>query len=108
MATLPYGKEIFTIDRHHSLTNYFSQPTLNARQARWVDFLGGFDFEIKHLQGNENRVVDTLSRKLQSLYEISSSEWKSPFAEIIQRVAEQDMVYQQIRQQVHHSTSKEK
>eukprot|EP00253_Pinus_taeda_P012645 PITA_12645 len=45
------GKKFLLLTDHHSLTNYFSQPTLNARQARWVDFLSGFDFEIKHLQG---------------------------------------------------------
>eukprot|EP00253_Pinus_taeda_P016078 PITA_16078 len=59
------GRKFLLLTDHHSLTNYFSQPTLNARQARWVDFLSGFDFEIKHLQGKENRVADALSRKVQ-------------------------------------------
>jgi len=48
------GRIFLLLTDHHSLTNYFNQPTLNARQARWVDFLGGFDFEIKHLKGKEN------------------------------------------------------
>eukprot|EP00253_Pinus_taeda_P006325 PITA_06325 len=48
------GRKFLLLTDHHSLTNYFSHPTLNARQARWVDFLSGFDFEIKHLQGKEN------------------------------------------------------
>lgn len=38
---------------HHNLINYFKQPTLNARQARGVDFLSEFDFEIKHLKGKK-------------------------------------------------------
>ena len=101
------GKNFLLMTDHHSLTNYFSQPTLNARQARWVDFLSGFDFEIKHLKGKENRVADALSMKLQCLYEISCSEWKSPFEEMIKKAAEQDTVYQQIKQQVQWSTSKE-
>ena len=92
------GRKFLLLTDQHSLTNYFSQPTLNSRQAWWVDFLGGFDFKIKHLKGKENSVADALSHKLQSFYEISSSEWKSPFVEMIQRETEQDMVYQQIRQ----------
>jgi hypothetical protein len=35
----------------------FDQPKLNARQARWMDLLSEFDFEIKHIKGKENRVV---------------------------------------------------
>ena len=90
---------------HHSLTNYFSQPTLNARQARWADFLSGFDFDIKHLKGIENWVADTLSRKVQCLYEISFSEWKSPFEDMIRKATEQDAEYQEIKQQVQQPTS---
>jgi len=55
---------------HSSLTNFFKQPNLNARQARWIVFLSEFDFDIKHLKGEENRVVDGLSRKLCCVYEI--------------------------------------
>ena len=29
----------------------FDQPTLNARKARWLEFLCEFDFEIKHIKG---------------------------------------------------------
>lgn len=78
---------------HHSLTNYLSQPTLNAKQARWVDFLSNFDIEIKHLKVKENRVVDALSRKVHCLYEISYSKWKSPFEEMIKKTVEQDVMY---------------
>eukprot|EP00253_Pinus_taeda_P010631 PITA_10631 len=94
------GRKFLLHTDHHSLTNYFSQPTLNARQARWVDFLSGFDFDIKHLQGKENKVADALSRKVQSLYEISISGWKSPFLEIIKEIADQDTEYQQLKLQI--------
>lgn len=87
------GRKFLLLTDHHSLTNYFSQPTLNARQVRWVDFLSSFDFEIKHLKGKENKVVDALSRKVQCLYKISFSEWKIPFEEIIKRAVEQDAEY---------------
>lgn len=44
------GRKFLILTNHHSLTNYFSQPTLNAKQAQWVYFLSGFDFKIKHLK----------------------------------------------------------
>eukprot|EP00253_Pinus_taeda_P019414 PITA_19414 len=87
------GRKFLLHTDQHSLTNYFSQPTLNARQARWVDFLSGFDFEIKHLQGKENKVADALSRKIHNLYEVSFSRWESPFMEIIKESADQDTEY---------------
>jgi len=58
------GRKFLLLIYHHSLTDFFSQPTLNVRNAQWVDFLSGFDFEIRNLKGKENRVVESLSRKL--------------------------------------------
>ena len=46
-----------------SLKYLFDHPSLNARKARWLKFLCDFYFEIKHVKGKENEVVDTLSRK---------------------------------------------
>ena len=34
---------------------------MNARLARWLSFLSEYDFEIKHIKGKENEVVDALS-----------------------------------------------
>jgi len=45
-----------------SLKYLFDQQILNARQARWLAFLSEYDFEIKHIKGKENEVVDALSR----------------------------------------------
>ena len=36
---------------HYGLKYLFDQTTLNARQARWLEFLCEFDFEIKHIKG---------------------------------------------------------
>ena len=35
---------------HCGLKYLFDQPTLNSRQARWLEFLCEFDFEIKHIK----------------------------------------------------------
>eukprot|EP00253_Pinus_taeda_P026205 PITA_26205 len=100
--------EVCTDANYHSLTNYFSQPTLNVRHTWWADFQSSFDLEIKHLKGKENQVANALSQKLQCLYEVSCSEEKSPFGEMIKKLAKQDVVYQQIKQQVELPNNKEK
>jgi len=84
---------------HHSLINYFKQPTLNAKQAYWANFLSEFDFEIKHLKEKENRVGDALSRKVNCLYEISFSESRTTFFEQIQESSMQDSTYKHLWQQ---------
>lgn len=81
------GNKFMLIIDHHSLTNYFKQTTMNARQSCWVDFLSRFDFEIKHLKSKENCVADELSRKANCLYEISFSEAQNTFKEKIKEVA---------------------
>ena len=51
----------------------FDRPTLNAKQARWLEFLREFDFEIKHIKEKENKVADALSRKVQEMHVASVS-----------------------------------
>jgi hypothetical protein len=36
---------------HNGLKYLFDQPTLNARQSRWLEFLCEYNFEIKHIKG---------------------------------------------------------
>ena len=58
---------------HYGLKYLFDQPTLNARKARWMEFLCEFDFEIKHIKGKENKVVVALSREVQKMHVASLS-----------------------------------
>ena len=55
------NKFILMMD-NKGLKYLLDQPNLNARQARWIDFLSEYDFEIQHIKGKENKVVDALSR----------------------------------------------
>lgn len=48
---------------HHSLTYLLNQKTLSRRQARWTKLLANFDVEFRYIQGPDNSVADTLSRK---------------------------------------------
>jgi hypothetical protein len=61
---------------HCGLRSLFDQPKLNVRQSRWMDLLSEFDFEIKNIKGNENRVAHALSRsmKVVHLEVVSASE----------------------------------
>ena len=48
---------------HRSLQYIFTQPNLNARQRRWMEFLCEYNFEVKYVQDKENKVADALSRR---------------------------------------------
>jgi hypothetical protein len=55
---------IFELRTNHcGMKNLFVQPTLNAIQTRWMEFLSNYNFKIKHIKGKENQVADALSRR---------------------------------------------
>jgi hypothetical protein len=62
------GRRFVLMTDHCGLRHLFDQPKLNARQARWMALLSEFDFEIKHIKGKENRVVDALSRSVKMIH----------------------------------------
>ena len=68
MEALLDGRKFELRTYHCGLEYLFDQPTLNVRKARWLDFLCEFDFEIKHIKGKENKVVDTLSGKVHEMH----------------------------------------
>jgi hypothetical protein len=70
------GRRFVLMTDHSGLRYLFGQPKLNVRQAKWMDLLSDFDFEIKHIKGKENRVVDALSRimKVVHLAVVSANE----------------------------------
>ena len=60
--------QMFEISTYHCGMKYlFDQPTLNSKQARWLEFLCEFNFEIKHIKGKENKADDALSRKVHEM-----------------------------------------
>ena len=64
--------------------NYlFEHPTLNARQTRWMEFLCEYDFDIKHIKGKENKVVDALSRKICVMHVVAISTYTLDFKDKI-------------------------
>ena len=56
------GRKFLLKTNNMSLKYFFDQLDLNARQARWLAFLSEYHFELKHIKGKENKVVDGLTR----------------------------------------------
>jgi dGTP triphosphohydrolase len=53
---------------HSGLRYLFDQPKLNSRKFRWMALFSEFNFEIKHINGKENKVVDALSRSMKVIH----------------------------------------
>jgi hypothetical protein len=57
------GKNFELKTDHQSLKHLFTQRDLNARQRRWSEFMSEYDFGISYINGKENVVADSLSRR---------------------------------------------
>lgn len=65
----PVHEQEFTwVTDHKSLTYLMDQKDLSGRQARWLEKLAGFDFDVQYVPGVENVLPDALSR----LYEFDA------------------------------------
>ena len=58
-----YGEKIQVFTDHKSLKYLFTQPDLNLRQRRWMEFVADYDMQILYHPGKANVVADALSRK---------------------------------------------
>ena len=47
---------------HRALIHLMKQPRLSGRQARWLEKISDFDFEIIYIEGTSNILADALSR----------------------------------------------
>jgi RNase H-like domain found in reverse transcriptase/Integrase zinc binding domain len=56
------GCKIHIVTDHKALEFFKMQQHLNSRQARWMEFLACFDFDINYVKGETNLVADLLSR----------------------------------------------
>ena len=81
---------------HNDLKYLFDQPTLNARQSRWLEFLSEYDFDIKHIKGKENKVVDALSRRVHELHVIEISMYQSDLKHRIIEATKLDLQYKEL------------
>jgi len=49
---------------------------LNARPARWLEFLSEYDLDIKHIKGKENKAADALSRRVHEMHPTAISMYR--------------------------------
>ena len=52
------GKRFLLMSDNINLKYLFDQQNMNARKSRWLYFLSECDFEIKHIKGKENKLVE--------------------------------------------------
>ena len=76
------------------------QPNLNARQARWLAFLSEYDFEIKHIKGKENKVVDALSRNAKLSFVAAINTYKTDLEEQLEEGIRLNENYQNLQAKV--------
>ncbi|SCV70157.1 BQ2448_1551 [Microbotryum intermedium] len=56
------GIHFTVLTDHESLKYLKTQENLSKRQARWVEHLADYDFDITYIPGGENNVADAMSR----------------------------------------------
>jgi hypothetical protein len=81
---------------HNGLKYLFDQPTLNVRQSRWLEFLSEYDFDIKHIKGKENKVVDALSRRVHELHATTINMYQSDLKDKILETAKSNLQYKEL------------
>jgi hypothetical protein len=59
------GSTLFARTDHEPLTWLASQKHLNRRQARWMEFLSGFQYTLLYIKRDKNICADALSCMLQ-------------------------------------------
>jgi hypothetical protein len=83
---------------HNGIKYLFDQPNLNARQRRWLEFLSEYDFDIMHIKGKENKMVDALSRRVQELHAITISMYQSNLKYKITKATKSYLQYKELVQ----------
>jgi len=78
---------------------------LNARQARWLAFLSEYDFEMKHIKGKENRVVDALNHTIHIIHVTFEIRLKNDLRERIKSTIDEDEKCRKIMQKIQQQNS---
>jgi hypothetical protein len=71
------GRRFKLRTNNSDLKYLFGKPTFNARQTRWMEFPSEYDFDINHIKGKENKVVDALNRRAHEMHATTISMYKT-------------------------------
>lgn len=98
------GTKFTVTTDHHSLQYLKTQSHLSPRQARWIEFLEEFDFEMIYRPGKDNVVADALSRrpdlKVNELIETEAN-ISTPILEQIKQAYQHDPLTRHVLQHGH-------
>ena len=83
-----------------SLRYLFQQPNLNARQARWLDFISEYHFDLNHIKCKENKILDALIWQTDMIYEVTLSQTSSNLHKMIRTANRVDRFYVEILKKV--------
>jgi hypothetical protein len=86
----------------------FGQPTLNVRKSRWLEFLSEYDFDIKHIKGKENKVVDAFNKRVHEMQDIAISMYISYLKDKILEVAKLDQHNMETTEKLQQGNSQQK
>jgi len=59
------GRRVVLMSDQSGLRYLFDQSKLNSSQARWLATISEFNFDIGYIKGNESRVTNALSIRVQ-------------------------------------------
>jgi hypothetical protein len=90
------GKRFELRTDHHGLKYLFDQPRLNARHSKWLEFLCEDDFDIKHIKGKENKVVDALCMRVHELHATTINMYQTDLQGRISEAAKVDSQYTEL------------
>ena len=57
-----HNRKFDILTDHHPLVYLDTQPTLSRRQARWLEYMQEFKYNIRYIKGSKNVAADALSR----------------------------------------------
>jgi hypothetical protein len=90
------GKFFELITDHNGLKYLFDQPTLNAMQRIRLEFLSEYEFNIKHIKGKENKVVDALNIRVHEMHATTISIYQLDLKDKILEAAKSDLQYKEL------------
>jgi hypothetical protein len=99
------GRNFLLLTDNSGVKYLFNQLELNARQAKWLDFLSEFEFKVRHIKGKENKVVDALSHRIHGLFEININREESDLEQRIKMTGVNDGNYTNMMAELQNSVT---